>query len=227
MNHNPDPRLIADDIAAALSHVPFVRAIALFGSLAAGSADAYSDVDMLVACDDVEATKWTVAAALRKAKPVLFYRKFTAAEQPSGRYWFVGESPFHKLDISFDPIEDYARVIRDGGRLGHKITAHEVYRRLEPSVTTSGAMPGRPLIIDEREWEVGLSIYRSLLSLKSCLRGGDGTRGFDELREAAMELPRDAVMAGGNVGQLVHEVVEMVQRELRVVGGVSDADCGA
>ena len=102
------PAELAADITAALSSLQCVRAIALFGSLAADRADAWSDIDMPVACDDVDSTKWTVAAAAYASKPVLYYRPFTAAAQPSGRYWFEGESPFYKLDIGFDSIYDFA-----------------------------------------------------------------------------------------------------------------------
>ena len=205
------PEQIADQIISVLRTVPSVKAIAIFRSLAANTADAWSDVDMLVACDAVEASKWTAASALRDAKPVLFYRPFTTAMQPFGRYWFVGESPFHKIDISFDSIDEYEGFLQGKDRRGCEIVTREVYRRAATYTPESNHIPPFPLTIGEHEQEVGNYIYRSLCSLKSVLRGGDDTRGFEDLLIASKEIPREAVMAGGSIGELLHMVAEIVE----------------
>lgn len=205
------PERIADKIISALKAVPSVRAISLFGSLADGKADAWSDVDILVACDDVETSKWTAAMALRDAKQVLFYRPFTSVMQPFGRYWFVGESPFHKIDISFDAVDEYESFKQGKGRLGCEIVMHEVYQRSASYIPESNHIPPFPLTISEHEQEVGKHIYRSMCSLKSILRGGDDTQGFEDLLNTAKEMPRDTVMAGGQIGELVHMVAELAE----------------
>lgn len=205
------PERIADEIISVLKAVPSVSAIALFGSLAAGKADTWSDVDLLAACDDVEASKWTAASALRDAKQVLFYRPFSSAMQPSGRYWFAGESPFHKIDISFDPPDEYEDFLRGKGRLGCEIVMHEVYRRVTPYTPEPNHVKPFPLTISEQEQQIGNYIYRSLCSLRSVLRGGDDTRGFEDLLIAADEMPMEAVMAGGKIGELVHMVARVVR----------------
>lgn len=203
--------LLAERITHALRTEPSVRAIAFFGSLAEGRADEWSDVDMLVACDGVETAKWAVAAALRISKAVLYYRPFSSAQQPSGRYWFVGESPFHKLDISFDSMEDYVALLQGGGRLGHDITVRELSRKRASSIAATGNATVCPLEITDREEEIGNYIYQSLRSLKRCFRGGEDTRGFEGLLGAANELPAHAVMSGGSIGELVHTVAAMVE----------------
>jgi len=205
------PERIADEIVSTLKAVPSVKAIALFGSLAAGSSDVWSDVDMRVACDDVDTAKWTAASAVRDAKQVLFYRPFTSAMQPFGRYWFVGESPFHKIDISFDSIDEYEAFLQGKDLLGYEIVMLEVYRRTGLYVPESHHVDPSPLAIDEQEQLVGSYIYRSLCSLKSVLRGGDDTRGFEDLLRTANEMPRDSIMAGGKIGELVHTVTEIVE----------------
>jgi hypothetical protein len=90
-----------DEIVTALAGVPGVRRIASFGSVAVGRADRWSDLDLFVVCADVDHTAWYAVAAIRSAKPVLFYRMFTGVPQPSGRYWFSDETPFTRLDVSF------------------------------------------------------------------------------------------------------------------------------
>jgi hypothetical protein len=92
MQTNPAYR-VKDELVAALAEVTGVRRIASFGSVAAGRADPWSDLDLFVACADVDRTAWVAAAAIRAAKPVLIYRMFTGVPQPSGRYWFADEPP--------------------------------------------------------------------------------------------------------------------------------------
>jgi predicted nucleotidyltransferase len=202
--------LLAKHITAAISSETGVRAIALFGSLAVGREDAWSDVDMLVACEDVESVQWTIAGAIRAVKPVLYFRPFSMAKEPCGRYWFEEESPFQKLDISFDSVEDYEGFQRDGGRFGHDVTLREVYRRDWSCAAMGRNDPACPLEIGEREQEIANDIYRSLCSLKSLFRGGNDTRGLEGVLAAARELGPDAVMAGGRIGELVHKVALIV-----------------
>jgi predicted nucleotidyltransferase len=68
---------VRGEVVAALSAITAVRRIDSFGSLATGLADAWSDLDLLVACEDPQATAWLAAGAIRSSKRVAFYRMFT------------------------------------------------------------------------------------------------------------------------------------------------------
>jgi hypothetical protein len=92
---------IRGELVAALSAISSVRSIDSFGSIATGSADQWSDLDLLISCEAPEHTAWLAAAAIRSTRRVAFYHMFTGVSQPSGRYWFCNESPFHRLDVSF------------------------------------------------------------------------------------------------------------------------------
>jgi predicted nucleotidyltransferase len=213
------PEQLVRSVVAALQPLPAVRAIALFGSLAEGRGDRWSDVDMLVACDRVEATCWEAAAAIRAAKPVLYYRVFTAAEQPSGRYWFAEESPFHKLDVSFHTLEDHLSCYRDCARLGHDVVLKEVYRSVMSSgahegvAEPTGAAAAIPLCIDDREMEIGKWIRRLQDALKGRMRGTAPNEAVASaecgLRTALAGVPSDAVMAGGQIGRLARTLLEL------------------
>ncbi len=111
MNKEPIA-VLKDNIVSALRECPCLREICLFGSMAKGTHDQYSDIDMFVNCGDAEESRWSAARGLRAGMDVLYYRSFTSAAQPSGRYWFKGVSPFHRLDISFHCSADYERVFR-------------------------------------------------------------------------------------------------------------------
>lgn len=201
---------IVEEIATVLQSLPYVKSIALFGSIAENRADEWSDVDMLVCCDDVDITKWDAALVLRKAKPVMFYRPFTSARQPSGRYWFEDESPFNKLDISFDNEDDYNSILNSGGRLGHDITAHKLFQRTSPFTPTTITTTAFPLIISEQEQAIGNYIYQSLRSLKHCHRGIEDTRGFENLKSIANKLSPETKMSGGDIGKLLHILARII-----------------
>lgn len=211
---NPDPAgpaRLAEEVVAALAAVPGVRAMALFGSLAEGRADRWSDVDLIVGCDEVEALQWAAAQAVRALRPVLLYRKFSAVEQPSGRFWFADTSLFHRLDISFIALERYHERLRCRIENDHLITYQQIYAA-SPSTQLPPACP-TPLAITARETEVGLWVYRLLNALKARLRGQitleELTPTVEGLRAMLAELPRDAVMAGGQIGAFAYRLLEM------------------
>ena len=206
---------IANSVISVLSEMPFVRRIALFGSLAESRADCWSDVDMQVACDNVESDRWVASAAIRSALPVLYYRKFTAVDPPAGRYWFAGESPFHKLDIGFVLLDEYEAWKVNPEYFGHRITLAEVYAS---DVAQAAADPVRPACFPgpatEYETEVGSYIYFSIRALKQRLRGEcvqerDLVR-IAKLRGLMPSIPRHITMSGGRIGELAHQVCGML-----------------
>jgi hypothetical protein len=206
------PRRIADEIVDALVAVPGVQAIALFGSLAAGTHDGFSDIDMLVGHDGSPGVAWACAAAVRVAKPVRFYRSFTGVEQPSGRYWFDGESPFHQVDVSFYAADAYERVRVDGVKEGEPITSKEVWRR------DAGERPPPPLIrppsahpvaVSDLEWEHHGHFVYFLKEAKQYVRGRLARDEYDAAWRTFLEHTRgvrfDARTPAGRIGELIQD----------------------
>ncbi len=202
------PPRIADEIVNAVAAVPGARAIALFGSLAAGSHDGFSDVDMIVGHDGAAGTAWTCADALRLAKPVRYYRRFTGVAQPSGRYWFDGESPFHQVDVSFYPLEEYERVRVEGVKEGEPITAREVWRG---SAVAVGRLPAAPrmIAVGDAEWDHHGHFVYFLKDAKQYVRGRLTRDEFDAAWRAFVDHTRgvrfDARTAAGRLGEMVRE----------------------
>jgi len=153
-----------DEVVRALAQVSTVRAIASFGSVAAGCSDQWSDVDLLVACDDVERSAWLAAAAIRQAKPVLFYRMFSAGRQPSGRHWFADESPFNRLDVSFYAPDGFEVVCRAGLHADNPVTVRSEYMPGAASTPPAGAhlRPIGPLDVTPAEHAIGRLLYMHL-----------------------------------------------------------------
>lgn len=97
-----------------LASVPGVTGAAYFGSIARGTADALSDVDLIVRADASAAE--TSVGRIDREIGVVLHRPFTEVDSPSGRYWFHGMHPFARLDVSFHPPDEYDAVFRRGDR---------------------------------------------------------------------------------------------------------------
>ena len=210
------PQRIADEVLSVLTGIPCVRRVALFGSMAEGRADRWSDIDMIAVCDGVEANAWAAAYAITSAKPVLFYRKFGTREQPNGRYWFAYESPFNRLDISFVCLGEYQSYLDDRDLIGHEITLREIYSSDLELNYVSHSEPKRFLEpATDHETEIGMYIYFSLEALKHSLRGGGcpdkHIPRIAGLRKAIPNLPRKSRLANGCIGELAHQVYEMLE----------------
>lgn len=209
------PTRIASEVCSVLSELPFVHRISLFGSLAEDRADGWSDVDMMVACDNVEVNAWVAAKSICLAKPILYYRKFSAREQPLGRYWFVDESPFNRLDISFESPEDYQSRLENPEISGYAITYREIYSGDKDAASASSITTELFLLpASDHETRIGILIYFSLSAIKHHLRTGSILdKDIPRIRglfETLPTLPRDTVMSGGGIGELAHQTTDML-----------------
>ena len=217
---------VAAEVVEALSALPFVRRVAVFGSLADGTADGWSDVDMFVACDDPGETCWSAAEAIRRAKPVQFYRIFSSDPQPAGRYWFADESPFQKLDVSFHSPGKYEALCEAGAYLGCAISTREVFARNGDGRRPWEVTPPRPVEVGERETEIGSWIYRLLRSTKGRLRGTPKGEDLDGdvagLAGALNGVSAETIMGGGRIGELAYRVAELGEEVGRMAQGGTD-----
>jgi hypothetical protein len=203
---------IKDEVVRALAQVSAVRAIASFGSVAAGRSDEWSDVDLFVACDDVERAAWLAASAIRQAKPVLFYRTFSVGQQPSGRYWFADESPFNRLDVSFYSPDGFEVVCRDALHADHPVTVRSEYVRVEQSTPPPGThlRPIGPLDITPAEQAIGRLLYMHLEAAKAHRRTDAGKWDVRETRAALIEaLSAQPVTMGGDFQRLARAAIQL------------------
>jgi predicted nucleotidyltransferase len=214
----PDPQgpeRVAGKIIATLAALPFVRDMALFGSLAEGRADCWSDVDLCVACDDVERTQWIAAAAIRAAHPVLFYRMFSNVAQPAGRYWLFPESPFHQIDLSFHSPAAYQVRINQPTFMGCPVTYREVPITRTATAPMDLPSPWRPVEISDDETEIGSRVYLLVRAMRLHRRGEWERSVVEEryatLRTALGNMDRSAVMGGGAIGELAFRVLDLAE----------------
>lgn len=204
------PARIASEVREVLAGLPVVHRIALFGSLAEERADAWSDIDMIAVCEN----PWAAVKAICSAKPIVFYRKFSAMEQPSGRYYFAGESPLHRLDISFESVEGYQARL-DNPPHEYTITYREIYTS-DTNPATPDAADALPFLqpASDHETRLGSLIFFSLRAIKHHLRTGvileNDIPRIAGLRDELPTLPRDTVMSGGRIGELAHQTADML-----------------
>jgi len=139
------PPRIALDVADALARCHAVSRVTLFGSLATGTHDGWSDIDVMCVTPS-PAGAWEAARLLRDAMPFRWYGPFSGMPSPSGRYWPYGEALFHSVDLSFRTAEAHARVLSEGLR-GRPVTTRDLHLR-EP-----GPASGRDDTILSGRWE--------------------------------------------------------------------------
>jgi predicted nucleotidyltransferase len=93
------------------------KVAAYFGSVAKGTYDEYSDVDMIVCSNDLSPENFIINLSTEFGK-VLFRPFFLTVDgklaPQSGRYWFNNLSPFCKIDVSFYDRNEFNHVIRKG-----------------------------------------------------------------------------------------------------------------
>jgi hypothetical protein len=208
---------IRRELVAALSAITSVRKIDSFGSVATGCADQWSDLDLLISCEVPERAAWLAAAAIRSTKPVAFYRMFTGVAQPSGRYWFCNESPFHRLDVTFHSPEAHVAVCRSGVRGGHPIhlrPEHVAHVPADLSADRRLTSPASRVDVTPSETEIGRLLYQHLEATKAQQRGRTAKRNVLDTRAALLDaVAQPPILAGG--GDLVGFVIsvdEFIQR---------------
>lgn len=217
-------RRIRDELIAALSMLTCVRRVDSFGSVAAGSDDPWSDLDLIVSCEGPECTQWLAAAAIRSTKQVAFYRMFSGTAQPSGRYWFCNESPFHRLDVSFCSTAAHAAIREAGIRAGYSVAMHTEYEAHLPADRTADErLHGLADFVDvtPSETALGKLLYVYLETSKGRLRGLPVPRDIVETRAALMDaVAAQPVVGNSDVVRFVAYVDDYIQRSHHVVENI-------
>jgi nucleotidyltransferase-like protein len=196
------PATLATALCAWFANLPYVQRVAQFGSLVQGTADRWSDLDMLVVtarrrdCRDA-------LAALHEHKPFLYHAPVRKSEKHPGAnalsITFAGESPFNCLDLNFIALPDYAapnsvdwlKPVRDcyvAPIGGFAAEAGDDYAVDE---------------LDELEMAIDGACFWTRRAAKGLLRGKSGrdllARRHEELVAALRGTPEDCAMAGGNI----------------------------
>jgi predicted nucleotidyltransferase len=191
------PKRLALDVVAALEGCAAVGRVALFGSIAAGRHDGFSDIDVLCEVAD-EAGAWVAAHAVRVALPVRWHGPFSGVPLPSGRHWLEGESLFHLVDLSYNAPGEYERILREGMN-GVAVHAVEVVTRAPQQV----AAPDTRLEAVSAEREFTHALYMLVKHMRAYLRG----EGEWEALAARMRNLEAAALpdspAGGDAGSVM------------------------
>jgi hypothetical protein len=157
------PKRIALDLVDALAACPAVSRVAIFGSLANGAHDGWSDIDAICAVEG-EDGPWQAAATLRRAMPLRWHGAFSGGVAPDGRHWLLGESVFHSIDLSFGAAEAFDRKLREGVN-GHALV---VDVRLDRAGTPSAGRPD--LDVHSQEYDFTHTLYAATKAMRAYLR---------------------------------------------------------
>lgn len=219
------PPRIALDVAEALASCAAVSRVTLFGSLAAGTHDGWSDIDVMCVTEG-RAGAWEAASILRASIPLRWFGPFSDLPQPSGRYWPYGESIFHSIDLSFRTAEAHARILEQGMN-GVRVVAHDLLWR-EPGTEIPTLAEDQP---EGGEYEFTHALYMAMKAIKAYMRQRGGwaavTTRMDQLEAQARALPRRP--SGGRPQDVLDEARSLYQRLLmdRLQMGQSGTGGGA
>lgn len=87
-----------------LGRMPGSAGLTVFGSLAGGGGDGFSDIDIRVLCHDLAASVAARRQALSEVGSILLEWRIWPAEEPfAATILFRDESCYHKLDLGFVP----------------------------------------------------------------------------------------------------------------------------
>ncbi len=141
------PGNLLQRVSEALRALPGARERYVFGSIADGTADAYSDIDLEVMTQDVAASEAALDGVLNAVAPIEVDWQIPAAEDaPARTILFRGETYYHKLDIGlrdFGQIQDAALNSRKSGIALWRREA-PAYRGQCSSDGVYAPMPGTP-----------------------------------------------------------------------------------
>ncbi len=161
------------------------RTAAVFGSVARGTHDRYSDVDMVV-CSDGLAPEGFLSSLAAEYGRLLFHPFSLTVEgklsSQSGRYWFERLTPFCKIDVSFHDADRFSDVIRNGSGF---VTGPFKMIMCSPGDGGKRSVSDLDLVDLPRD----VDLYKWLLLAKVHLRGGQLDLGD---RELLMSLTRKA-----------------------------------
>jgi hypothetical protein len=97
-----DVEALRDRLCTALRDLPGATALYAFGSLAEGRGDRYSDIDLRVVTDDLEASLAARHAILGRVAPVVLEWTVPGpGDDWAATFLFEGVAPFQKLDLGF------------------------------------------------------------------------------------------------------------------------------
>jgi hypothetical protein len=126
------PHNLLQRINEALRNLPGVCELYVFGSLANGTSDAYSDIDLEVATQDIATSPAALDYVLTSVAPIeAVWQMQTPCDAIAKTILFRGEAYYHKLDIGLHALGQ----IPDGAQspeLPCCVVAHRTARLLQP-----------------------------------------------------------------------------------------------
>lgn len=213
----PDQNALArllKELTEFFAQFPSVNRIFIFGSMARGNWDRWSDIDLLIVTRASSAQQWEIFDSLCQSKPILHHHAFIAMK-PSGGFVpgivFEDESVFHMLDLNFVSLAQYQspQALARFGKFRELFTAGEDCLELERENGTCF----KPPIENPDEQRIGAGIHWTKKAVKKSLRGSDN---IDELvttsahlKEIMLDFPEDKTMPGGNICHLARQYIKI------------------
>jgi predicted nucleotidyltransferase len=207
---------LLDEVTRVLVQSSLVRTIMCFGSVARGTPDRWSDIDLIVVTDTRRAFV-DVLDCLQQHKPIVHRNQFVPYAEPSGGHilgiLFEGCSVFHCIDLNLLTWQEYtaAELL---ARFG---VTKEIYHSavvVMPEHDTEIAAEEE----DPTEAEIKWRVHFTKKLIKKVLRGENRRDELAKyaalLRDVMRDYPADLMIAGRRIGYLATTYLQMADRLL-------------
>jgi predicted nucleotidyltransferase len=210
---------LANELSSFFARMPSVVRVMVFGSLARGEADRWSDLDLIVVTSS-RAHFQPVFARLPQFKPIMHHTPFTLHTDSDAAYVlgivFTGESVFHCLDLNFLT----AAQAQMPGALQRFGVLQTLYTREAEGTVIYEPVPPRPAE-DPVEKRINEAMHFTKKALKKLLRG-KGTREelrpfADHLKSVLDDYPEGIIVPGGSIGLLAHSILDLAEVALATI----------
>ena len=163
---------LSERLFDALRSLPGATELHLFGSLATGMADGYSDIDLQVVTRDLRASRTALLSVLEDVGPIsLDWATTETSGECLSTILFSQESCYHKLDIGL------SEIFRPGDPASLSLGPTRMVWRIEPPVSQTEWEPVRIYAPEEgsaAHFAVGL-LLAGVRYVKARKRGKDWT----------------------------------------------------
>lgn len=215
----PDPQRrerLLSDLCALHSQLDCVQQIAVFGSLARGQADRWSDVDLLVITRSGPPDFWRVFSDLREQRPVLHHHVFMPQALPAGGHvlgiLFDGKSVLHNVDLNF-VSEAEALLAANMERFGPLRWLYTAPAQSAPVAVSAGPPPEALLPQHPDDQRIGAALHWTKKAIKRWLRGVGPAEpvaaAAAPLRQVMQDFPEDVWLPTGNLCRAARLYLQM------------------
>lgn len=208
------------DVTDTLTQAEYVRKIMCFGSVARGTPDRWSDIDLLVVTE-TRPQFLDVLRCIETVKPILHRNHFVAHMEPAGGHvlgmTFQGESVFHCIDLNLLTSQEY-QTDTALKRFGVIKTLYTSDQPMTAAIVDETSVESE--VEDPHEARIKVAVHFTKKAVKKVLRGEADLEDLRQrsaaLQQVMADYPSDLMINERHIGRLAHAYLNIAARLLQM-----------